>query len=128
MNAHDRPMTAGSNLLPLLHQIRYAMRQLLDGGGGTTIDLRGVPLTAAERERLFETLGQGEIRVRLEALGRSDIDETAFSGVWLITHYSESGEVVARLIEIARVPGLLAAPTGDIENGWEAMGAMLEAG
>ena len=46
------------NVLPLLHEIRHALRQLLDTGETTSIDLRGLPMAAGEQERLIGFLGK----------------------------------------------------------------------
>ncbi len=115
------------NLPPLLHQIRHALQRLLERGETTTIDLRRMPLSAAERERLRRFLGRGEVSVRLEALGESDILESAFPGVWLVTHRDVQGGVMGEFIEIATVPGLLAAGPDDLKDAVGAIQAALEA-
>jgi len=126
---HSKTVMGGcdsGNVEPLLHQIRHALQHLLSSGETTTIDLRGLPMAAGERERLLSFLGRGEVSVRLEALGRSDIVETGFSGVWLITHYDGDGEIMGRFIEITRIPGILETGTADLEDALASLQNKLE--
>jgi hydrogenase-1 operon protein HyaF len=104
------------NVIPLLHEIRHALQRVASGEQGTVIDLRSLPLAPGEEARIEEALGEGEIRAELNALGPSTIRETAFPGVWFVTHRNVENEVVARFIEVCRVPDLLKAPPEDMEN------------
>ena len=81
------------NVKPILHEIRHALLELLDNGNTSVIDLRSIPLAPGEEETIISALGQGEVHARLDALGRSDIVETTYSGVWLVTHYNENEAV-----------------------------------
>ena len=74
------------NLLPLLHEIRHALDQLLGSGEKTVIDLSAMPLSESELQTLIEFLGEGEVKAELDILGGSRIVETRFSGVWLVQH------------------------------------------
>lgn len=105
------------NIPPLLHEIRHALRQLLDTGETTTIDLRGLPMAPGEQEQLLDFLGKGEIRVHMDALGESEIIEAGFPGVWLITHYNTNREIMGKFIEITRMPAILETQAADIEDG-----------
>jgi len=120
-----QPMETG-NLLPLLHEIRHALQALVANGEASQIDLRALPMAPGEEQRLLDLLGQGEVRAELQALGRSEFRETRFPGVWLVTHYNTSDELMGRFVEIARVPELLVAPPEDIEEGRAALLALLE--
>ncbi len=107
------------NVTPLLHEVRHALAALLENDEQTVIDLRAMPLAPGEEARIEEALGQGEVRVELNALGRSDIVETQYPGVWLITHSNTENKVVGKYIEIALIPDILQAQQGDIEAGLE---------
>ena len=104
------------NIPPLLHEIRHSLRQLLDTGETTTIDLRGLPMAPGEQEQLLNFLGKGEISAQMHALGESEINETSFPGVWLITHYNTNKEIMGIFIEITRMPAILETQTADIED------------
>lgn len=105
------------NVEPLLHEIRHALRRVADGKEGTVIDLRSLPLAPGEEERIEAMLGKGEVRAELDALGPTEIQETSYSGVWLITHRNTDGVVVARFIEVTRIPELLKSQEADMERG-----------
>lgn len=112
-----RPDVETGNVLPLLHEIRHALQRLTEGGEGTVIDLRSLPLAPGEEKRIEEALGEGEVSIEIDALGLSTIRETAYAGVWLVTHRNSADEIVARFIEIARIPALVPAQAQDIAAG-----------
>ena len=105
------------NVEPLLHEIRHALKRLAAGEEGTTIDLKGLPLAPGEEERIEETLGVGEVRAEVDALGPTVIRETSYPGVWLITHKNADDAVVARFIEVTYIPELLRSQQADIDAG-----------
>ena len=104
------------NVRPLLNEVRYALKALLESGATHIIDLRSIPLAPGEEETIIKTLGQGEVHARLNALGLSEIYETRYAGVWLISHYNESGAIVSRFIEITRLPDILQSQHEDMSN------------
>jgi len=105
------------NVQPLLHEIRHGLGQLLANKATTTIDLRSIPLAPGEEDEIIATLGVGEIRAQLSALGPSEITETRFPGVWLVTHYNNNEEIIGRFIEVCDIPRLLRAQAEDIRDG-----------
>ncbi len=105
------------NVVPLLHQVRHALRQLLEQGEVTIIDLRSLPMGPGEEEQLLAALGQGEVQVRLSALGPSEIIETQYPGVWLVTHHNTEGETIGRFIEVCEFPSIGLAQAEDIRSG-----------
>ncbi len=107
------------NVTPLLHEIRHALAALLETGEQTIIDLRSMPLAPGEEAHIETALGQGEVRVELNALGRSEIIETQYPGVWLITHSNTDGVLLGKYIEIALIPDILQAQQGDMQTGLE---------
>ena len=114
------------NVRPLLHEIRHALARLDAGGEGTVIDLRSLPLAPGEERRIEEALGEGEVRIELDALGPSAIVETSYPGVWLVTHRNTENEVIGRLIEVTRVPSLVASQAEDIAAGLARLGRQLD--
>jgi hydrogenase-1 operon protein HyaF len=117
---------ATGNVRPLLHEIRHALTRLADGEDGTVIDLRSLPLAPGEQERLDSLLGKGEVRVEIDALGPTVVQETLFPGVWLITHCNAEGATVARFIEVTRIPELLLSQQEDIDDGIRRLEKQLE--
>ncbi|MGB5487554.1 MAG: hydrogenase expression/formation C-terminal domain-containing protein [Lysobacterales bacterium] len=104
------------NVRPILFEVRHALDALLDKGETSIIDLRSIPLAPGEEETILKTLGQGEVHARLNALGPSEIYETRYAGVWLITHYNEDEAMVSRFIEITRLPDILKSQTEDMSK------------
>lgn len=102
------------NVQPILHEIRHALGRLLETGETRVIDLRSIPLAPGEEETIIDTLCCGEVHAKLNALGPSEIYETRFAGVWLVTHYNEDKEVIGRFIEITRIPDILRSQPEDI--------------
>lgn len=105
---------SSGNIPPLLHQVRHALARLLSDGESTCIDLKAIPLAPGEEERIVAALGKGEVRAEVTALGPSEIAETAFAGVWLVTHYDEKGATQTRFIEVTYIPEILRSQRSDI--------------
>jgi hydrogenase-1 operon protein HyaF len=104
------------NVQPILHEIRHALGKLLQTGENSIIDLRSIPLAPGEEETIIDTLGRGEVRAHLDALGPSEIIETRFAGVWLVTHYNEENSVIGRFIEITELPDILKSQHEDVAS------------
>jgi len=113
------------NVVPLLHEIRHGLARLLESNAATTIDLRGIPMAPGEEDRIIGELGQGEVQARMSALGPSEIVETRFPGVWLVTHYNSENEVIGKFIEVCDMPQILKAQTEDIREGLAQLTAQL---
>ena len=118
-------VTRTLNVQPLLHEIRHALAQLLEQGKETVIDLRGIPLAPGEEVAIEQALGEGEVRATLSALGPSEIRETSFPGVWLVTHYNNDNQIVGKFVEVTAVPALLMSQTEDMAAGLERLKARL---
>jgi hydrogenase-1 operon protein HyaF len=116
------------NVQPLLHEIRHALRKLLDTGQVGIIDLRSIPLAPGEEEKIIDTLGCGEVHAKLNALGPSEIYETRFTGVWLITHYNEENSIIGRFIEITAIPDILKSQQEDMVASLSQLEAELDQG
>ena len=103
-----------SNAIPIMHEILHALRRLTEDGESTTIDLQAIPFGPGDEERLSSLLGSGEIQAELNALGRSLIRETAFSGVWLVDHRNADDQRIALQIEISPIPAILLVQNEDL--------------
>jgi hydrogenase-1 operon protein HyaF len=105
------------NALPLLHEIRHALARLVEEGESTVIDLQSLPMGPGDLRRLMDALGEGEVKAELEALGKTVIRESQYSGVWVIEHMNASGGIASRFVEITWVPTLLQAQAEDVQKG-----------
>jgi hydrogenase-1 operon protein HyaF len=102
------------NVKPLLHEIKHALDKLIETGHTTIIDLRSIPLAPGEEDKILNTLGRGEVLAQLDALGLSEVIETRYAGVWLVTHYNDENHIISRFIEVTTMPEILCSQTEDI--------------
>lgn len=116
------------NALPVLHEIRHALEHLVETGESRVIDLNAMPFGPGDEQRLLDLLGQGEIEARLNALGVTEIRETAVPGVWLVDHRNADGERLVLHVEIAEVPAILRTQAEDLRDAVAALDARLAAG
>jgi len=107
------------NVKPLLHEVRHALKNLIDHGETKMIDLRSIPLAPGEEDQILATLGQGEVRCLLESLGPSEIVETDYAGVWLVTHYNDENDIISRFIEVSFMPEILFSQKEDVLTAYE---------
>lgn len=109
----------------LLAEIVTHLEKLDASGESGMIDLHSLPFAPGEYEQLRQTLGQGEVSVRIEAIGPSEINETRFPGVWWVTHYNAEGDIIADTIEIAWIPEIIPSQPEDVHAGLEKLQAKL---
>lgn len=105
------------NVLPLLHELRHALEDFAANGTEHSIDLNSLPLAPQESQQLDRLLGSGEVRAQLDALGTSDIIETAIPGVWRVTHHNGDHVVVGQFLEITDCPAILKSQPQDLPSG-----------
>lgn len=102
------------NVKPLLHEVKHALKNLIEHGEASVIDLRSIPLAPGEEDAILNTLGRGEVQCLLDALGSSEIIETQYAGVWLITHFNDEHDITSRFIEITFMPEILRSQSDDV--------------
>ncbi|MGE5087718.1 MAG: hydrogenase expression/formation protein [Candidatus Levyibacteriota bacterium] len=120
------PLDAKTGVVPaLLGELDDALQSLLDRGTRHVIDLSTMPMSAADRLALEQALGTGELTMELSALGRSQIRETSFPGVWWVRHDDPQGRTLAEHIEVAPVPEIVRAHGSDIERGRARLGTLI---
>jgi hydrogenase-1 operon protein HyaF len=114
------------NVMPLLHEVKHALNKLIESGETTVIDLRSIPLAPGEEDRILQTLGVGEIQAKLNALGPSEITETRYAGIWIVTHYNDEEDIIGRFIEVTMMPEILCSQREDMIAAYEAFDTTLE--
>jgi len=100
----------------ILAEIGSRIEHYLHDGTRGEIDLQGLPLSAADRQHLQQMLGVGEVTITIDVMGRSEIRETSFPGVWWVTHRDGEERAVAQLIEIDEIPRMVAADRPEMEQ------------
>ncbi len=115
----------GENAQALLHEIVELLKGLLEKEEPGSIDLRALPLTHLDYERLHETLGEGLISAEVQNLGVTQIQQTGVAGVWWITHYNEEADVIGEFIEVAYCPEGLIVDMESVEESVDGLQARL---
>lgn len=113
------------NAVPLLHEIRHALEKLAEKGESTTIDLSSIPFGPGDKDQLLDVLGEGEVSATIDAMGPTQVQETAFPGVWLVQYFAATGEALAEHVEVTRCPSLLITPEQDLADAALALQARL---
>jgi hydrogenase-1 operon protein HyaF len=114
------------NIRALLSEIAALLEKLVASGETGMIDLNSLPFAPGEYEQLRQTLGQGEIATRIEAIGPSEIIETRYPGVWWVTHYNVEGDIVADILEVTAIPEIIRSQPEDVRNGLARLKAQLD--
>ena len=114
------------NVTPLLHEVKHALKKLIEDGESSIIDLRSIPLAPGEENKILQTLGEGEVHVELNALGKSAIYETYYSGVWVVTHLNDEDATIGRFIEVTTMPEILYSQAEDINDAFDRLSEKLE--
>jgi len=115
----ETPEYETGNLSSIISEIQYALQQLLENNKVHCIDLRAMPWSSGEEQKLESYLGKGEVLIELNTLGKSTFIETQFNGVWIVNHYNQENEQIAKLIEITYLPEMVFSQYEDIKNSLE---------
>lgn len=116
-----------TNAAALLHEIAALLDSLAQTGEGGSVQLNGLPLLPGDYEALQEALGEGELSAELQALGPTQLRETALHGVWWVTHRNSAQEIVAESIEVTRCPAILQTPAEDVSEAAQRLRERLQA-
>lgn len=109
------------NADPILREIHHALKNLVETGETTVIDLGAIPFAAGDERILDSVLGEGELYATLNSLGTSYILETDIPGVWRIDHLNDDNEVQSRFIEVTYFPEILRTQKEDAQIGLQAL-------
>lgn len=99
----------------LMSEITSLLSELVASGREGAIDLRGLPLLDQDKKQLEDLLGRGEVSALVNAMGETQIWETAYSGVWWLQHIDAEGKVISEQIAITLVPELLKSHIADVK-------------
>jgi hydrogenase-1 operon protein HyaF len=121
------PQSGGLDMaMTLLHEIQAMLKTLLDTGQNGTLDLRALPTLGEDGYQfLKDKLGQGEVSARIQSFGRSEIQETAYPGIWWVAHYNQDDDILTELVEVNFLPELLKSPRDDVLFGQTNLGKLL---
>lgn len=111
----------GGGVTAILHEIVRLLERLAAVDEPAAIDLRSLPMSPQDRTELQRALGEGEVQATLNAQGISKMYETRVPAVWWVEHRDPQGELIAELIEVSRVPQILASASDEIVSGARAL-------
>jgi len=99
----------------VLSEVGERLNRLAYRGEATSIDLRSLPMTDADREELESLLGRGEINASLALLGRTEVWETAYAGVWWVRHLDGEDRVSSEELAVTLAPDILMSHPADVQ-------------
>jgi hydrogenase-1 operon protein HyaF len=117
----------GGGVAAILSELATLLERLVRGEPSRSIDLRSLPMSPQDRGELQRALGDGEVQATVDAQGISKMRETRIAGVWWVEHFDEQGELVAELLEVSRVPEMLASASDEIAAGVRDLRAQITA-
>ncbi|MGA7801641.1 MAG: hydrogenase expression/formation C-terminal domain-containing protein [Gammaproteobacteria bacterium] len=121
----DADDASEANAWALLHELDGMLDALLQDGEESSIDLRSIPMTTADREVLARVLGEGELNASIDALGPSRVRETGIHGVWWVTHHNTDDAVIAEFLEVSFCPDILRSHIDDVRDTLESLRTQL---
>lgn len=104
-------------MLAILYDIETLLAQLAESGESGSIDLRRQPLGPEDYQKLKALLGEGEVTATINALGLTQVRETAVHGVWWMSYHNAEEETLTEVIEVTYFPEILKTDPADIRDG-----------
>lgn len=108
----------------VMNELSDHLKRLADEGETNIVDLLSLPMTEADINELADMLGVGEVKATISSIGTSSIRETAYRGIWWVTHYGDDEKVVSELIEITQVPEILITHMDEIRHSAQSIAAV----
>jgi len=106
-----------ADAVAVLHEIVTLLQELLANDEGGVIDLQELALIPTDYELLREALPEGEVSVRIDSIGPTEVRETIYPGVWWLTQYNVEGDMVVDMLEITLLPEILQSHPDDVKDG-----------
>ena len=122
VNVLEKPTGMASALMVELND---HLNNLISSGETHVIDLLSLPLNEADINELADLLGVGEVKATISSIGSSSIRETAYSGIWWITHYGDDEKVLSELIEVTQVPQILITHMDEVRHSAQVLSGSL---
>lgn len=102
----------------VLDEVRVLLEEFIGSGQSSAVDLRQIPQMGPEAYQfLKDSLSAGEVSATIKSAGRTEIHETAYPGVWWVTHRNQKNDIVTEVIEVTEIPDILKSQPEDIRHG-----------
>ena len=108
----------------LMNELSDYLARLAESGETNVVDLLSLPMSEADINELADLLGVGEVKATISSIGSSSIRETAYRGIWWVTHYGDDEKVIGELIEITQVPEILVTHIDEIRHSARSIAAI----
>lgn len=103
------------NAPALLNEILLALKDLYEKGEEHIIYTSKLPITEEDRIAILDTLGEGQVKITLQAKGqRIEWRETGIYGVWIGVFFDRDNKPLLETIEITYFPKLASAQKEDV--------------
>lgn len=103
----EEEFTISGPLMAVLQELMDMVISLVETGATNFLDIKSLPLTPGDLEKLKTILGNGEVEAIIHALGPTHVSETSVPGVWWVTHKNSNEEVISEFIEVTSLPEIL---------------------
>jgi hydrogenase-1 operon protein HyaF len=117
--------TLSLQAIAVLGELQNLLGELAASGKGGSIDVRSLPLAPGDYALLKDFLGEGEVYATIDALGVTEVRETAIAGIWWVIHRNKHEEVLADCIEVCEVPDIMKSQSEDIQQAIETLRSRL---
>lgn len=102
----------------VLREIQVMLAEFVRSGQGGEIDLRQIPPMGPDAYQfLKQSLGSGEVSAMISGACKTELRETAYPGIWWVTHSNRKNEVVTEIIEVTDIPEILKSQPEDVHHG-----------
>jgi len=108
--------TVSGGLIAILWEITEMLKRLAQYDEPAAIDLRSLPFSSNDYQRLRESFGDGELEITLNIDYLSRVRETGYAGVWWVEHLNPEDELVAELLEITNIPEIVVTERDEVER------------
>lgn len=119
------PLTG--NGMAVLREILHLLELLDQTGKGGSVDLASLPLSASDKQWLKQSLGDGAVKINIDAGGPTTVAETATPGVWWVIHCDEQRAQTGEFIEVTLIPEIVPTHPDDVSSGIKRLEARLTA-
>ena len=110
----------------VIAEIIVALKRLYREGESYTIFINKMGLTQAQREEIYDYLGQGSVTVKIENTAEpAEWRESAIAGVWFGVFYAFNGNPMLETIEVNFFPAIATAQQEDIDTGLKRLESLL---
>lgn len=103
------------NAPALLKEVLVALKDLYEKGEEHIIYTSKLPITEEDRMAILDTLGEGQVKITLQAKGqRIEWRETGIYGVWIGVFFDRDNKPLLETLEMTYFPRLASAQREDV--------------